>query len=297
MAAVVALGVTAVVNGAIQLFFADWLASRNADRADRLAEREADRAFRYERRKEIRAVLGEYDGRLIEAASDLHARFRNLWTADPDWLEASRPNSEGYFYRSTVYRFLSLYRLIAALERRAIFFDRELTPASERCFLLYAKALELAATDSRLFGDAVYDANIPSDHFFRDQLRTLSSVDVPEGEPLTFEFFVENIVGAAKYDALFEFFAGFGEASTPLRWDRIIVIELLLMAFLDTAGFAEFHKSGAQDFENTLNQLATPSVRTSVQWWIPALELPADEGMTKLNSALSRLAEAPVPER
>jgi hypothetical protein len=144
----------------------------------------------------------------------------------------------------------------------------------------------------RLFRGADYEENVPTDHLFRDQLRSLCTVDLPEDEPLTIDYFRDHIVGAAKHAALFDFFAGFSKACTPLRWDRIIVVELLLMAFLDTLGFAEFHKSTKDEFCLTALELETDVVRDNARWWIPQLELPPGDANDKLESALRQFSVA-----
>jgi hypothetical protein len=197
-----------------------------------------------------------------------------------------------------VCRFLALFRVVRAFQERAIFFETGLTPEKDQRFLQYARALELSMTDARLFAESGYDINEAVDHFFKDQLRSLRTIDLPDSEVLTFDYFEQHIAPGGKQAELFRFFAGFGRSRTPLRWDRIMTTELLIMAFLDSVGFVDFHRSSSSDFQTTVDQLTTGVrgedplgrgvVRDNLPGWIEGLDVPRDTGMKKLLVAVGR---------
>lgn len=142
VSAIVALIVTAAINAFFRFASADFL-----------SERKAARDYKYDQRRRQNALIGAFDGRLLEAAMDLSERLQNITRAvrpaDPAWLTPREDGSLGYFYASTVYRFITLMRLAIAFDREAIYFEPAITAARDLRFIRYAKAFQWVMKTSR----------------------------------------------------------------------------------------------------------------------------------------------------
>jgi hypothetical protein len=285
LAALVALVVSAIVSGLVKFVFDDALAGRKAARD-----------YAYERRKQLHALVGTYDGRLLESAADFYVRVGNITdAADPKWLVPKPGETPGYFLASTVYRFVALMRLAVAFDREAIYFDPEIASRHDLRCIQYAKTFQWAMTDLRLVDGLNYDASESTDHFYRDRLRTISTFDLPASEALTFDCFCDEVLPAGETQEAVDFFSSFGRQTTPLRWDRIMALQLLLAAFADGVGYA--NKPRPQDeFDSIASQITSPIVRRNLLAWLDENIGSVDkEGTKKITAALEGAGLAPPP--
>jgi len=277
LAALVALVVSATVSGLVKFVFDDVLASRKAARD-----------YTYERRKELHALVGTYDGRLLESAADLCVRMSNIVeTADPQWLIPPRGGKPPeYFLASTVFRFVALMRLAVAFDREAIYFDPDIASRHDLRCIHYAKAFQWAVTDVGLFDGLGYDPNHPTDHFFRDQLRTISTFDLPPAQPLTFDYFEREALTTGSVQVVVDFFSSFDRQTTPLRWDRLMALQLLLAAFADGVGY-DGRTKAQSEYDSIARAMVSPIVRRNLLTWIPEnIENVDKDGTNKIVQAL-----------
>ncbi len=285
LSALVALVVSAVISGLVKFAFDDSLASRKAARD-----------YAYERRKELHALVGMFDGRLLESAEDLYVRVGNIaGRADPKWLVPRAGEPPGYFLASTVYRFVALMRLAVAFDRQAIYFDPEIASGHDLRCIRYAKAFQWAMTDTRLFDGLGYDTSESTDHFFRDELRTVCTFEFPPKEPLAFDRFCSEILATGQAQDVVDFFSSFGREATPLRWDRVMALQLLLAAFVDGVGYDDTVKPQAE-FDAMATALISPVVRGNlVGWFRENIGNVDKEGTGKIVSALETAGIAASP--
>jgi len=304
LSALVALVVTGLANGLIKFVFDDQLARRNAKREkelalskanldDELSERGAARDYDYERLKELRALVGRFKGRLLQAALDLEERLRRLETAPHEWLRPRPPDdSYGYFFRTTVYRFAALQRLAVAFEREAIYFDTGIASPADIRLIRYAKAFQRVMSDVNLFAALKYDPNNATDHFFLEDLRKLCTYDqLPVEQLLTYEFFDSVLFNLPHLDTLLVFFNGINPDDTPLRWDRLAALRLLLTAFIDSAGYDESHRRTDETYREFAASIASETVRANLLSILSQLRVLEDDAGEKIKRALEDSAE------
>ena len=285
---IVAVGARALFDFVVQDALArrgadrdDELARRNADRDDELARRQVDREYRYERRKQLDGLVGDWKGRLVYAALDLHVRIRNLCVGDPNWL-----SQDTHVYQSTVFRFLRLYRLLVAFEQAAIYLEPDVSRVEDRLLVRYTRMSLWAMTDVRLFEGSGYDIDRAVDHFFIEQLRWIASFeDLPLDQPLTWQYFEQSVKGTPRYGQAFEFFKDLSERD--LAWDRLIALDLVLLAFLDAVGFESLHKSTQEHFDASASHLRTDVVRRNLLEWFNGQPLDDPERMDKIARAIA----------
>jgi hypothetical protein len=226
--------------------------------------------------------MGRYDGQLLDAAESLHNRLLSLYQ-DPrdDRLLAA---TDDYFFRSTVFRFMAFFRLAVGLEQAALYLDPKVASKRDRLALRYVKALRWSMTDRELFKGLSPTA---TDHFHGDRFRALCTVAVPAGETFDFGFFEANVVGQARYRPLFDYFDGLAPNGAPLRWDRVVVMHLLLMAYMQTAGFDDMHRFEQADLARVAGRLRSPEVRAQFEtWFLPEMKLHQDKQAKRVIKAL-----------
>jgi hypothetical protein len=235
-----------------------------------LAARKAARDYAYERRKALHALIGQFDGRLLETGTDLYVRLRNIAeTADPAWLAPPDPMSTpGYFISSTVYRFMALMRLAVAFDREAIYFDPEIASRHDLRCIQYAKAFQWVMTDVTLFADTDYDVNEATDHFFRDELRTICTLAISIDTPLTYDEFNTAILPTDSAQRVLVFFSDFGRDTTPLRWDRLVSLQLLLAAFIDGVSYLDTQKKDQTEFDRVAKDMMSEAIRRNLLQWV-----------------------------
>jgi hypothetical protein len=285
LSALVALVVSALVSGGVRFGFDEALAARRAARD-----------YAYERRKDLHSLVGRFDGRLLETGTDLYVRLRNIAeTADSAWLAApSAASPPGYFLASTVYRFMALMRLAVAFDREAIYFDPEIASRHDLRCIQYAKAFQWVMTDVTLFAGTGYDVNEATDHFFRDELRTICTLPVSPDTPLVYEEFCTSILPTVQAQRVQAFFTAFSRESTPLRWDRVVALQLLLAGFIDGVSYLDTQRKHQPEFNRIAADLTSLEIRRNLLRWIPEQLGHVDRGgSAKISRALKGVISSP----
>ena len=67
------------------------------------------------------------------------------------------------------------------------------------------------------------------------------------------------MLGERAYEPLFAFFDGLSRSATPARrWDRLVAMHLLLMAFMRRTGFDAMHQISDQELIGAARQMCDP---------------------------------------
>jgi hypothetical protein len=256
----------------------------------RLQRSQVEIEYDHEQRKALRMKIGVYHGRLLEAALDLHYRLVNLsvnWSAG--WLNIGgnfrAAAHQQHYFRTTAFRFIRLAGLANRFEREAIVVDGRIATKTDQAFVRYPNAFRWVMTDTALFAGIQYDVSQSEAHFFTDQLRQLCSTSWAESEELDFSDFESALVTSDGLDELLEFFDGIQQGE--LRWDRLMSLQLFLMAFINTFGY-EYQRSDAGWFDRVVSEIAHIEVVEALHRWIPKLGLGNDHGSKDLNRAVTR---------
>lgn len=237
---------------------------------DRLQRRRVEREYQYEQRKALREIMGQFDGPLLQASLDLHQRMRNLYqNSERGWLKGEEP---GHYTLTTVYRLVALLRLAARLEQRALYLDPSIREERDLITLRYARAFQAVLSGTDLSRGMEYDKARASGHMFRETVREFGEVRAP-GEAFTYTYFKSR----AKSDPLllpaFAFVQDVSPTGAPIKWDRLVSLDLLLVAFIERVGFDE---NEATDYvlSSTVQQFATLQVPENfVKTFLPFAKL------------------------
>ncbi|HVM94542.1 MAG TPA: hypothetical protein VMT67_17095 [Terriglobales bacterium] len=276
--------VTSLVTVAHSLFGAPlkyWL-EKKALRNKLAAE------YEYEQRKSLRTLIGRHQGQMLEAADTLNHRIWNLYrNHDKGWLDAhGRYKETGYYHFSFVYRFLNLFTLLRQFEREAVLIDTRIAERKDLDFVKFGKALSWAICDVALFENLEYDSTYATDHFFKDDLREICDACMtgetfPGHEQL--RAILNSRVGS---DKIHRFFDGLQKDENRFRWDRIVVVDLLLMAFVNTFGY-DMQQSTEAKFVEAASQATHRAILENLASWLPKLGLNKNPGARLIARAIA----------
>lgn len=230
--------------------------------------------YEYEQRKRLRELIGRYQGRMLEAAESLNHRMWNLYeNQDKGWLNADGKYDDcGYYLPSFVYRFLNLCSLVRKFESDAIVIDSRIAEKRDLDFVKFGKAFAWAICDVALFGDIEYNAKYPTDHFFRDRLREICDACMDQETFRGQRELRTLLLNTPEFHVVFRFFDGLKRNEPRLRWDRLVTVHLILLAFINSFGY-DMQKSTPQQFKYVALQAKNAQVLRNLVAWLPKLGL------------------------
>jgi len=250
--------------------------------------------YEYEQRKSLRDLIAKYQGRMVETAEVLNHRVWNLYQNDSKgWLDANGRYADAhYYFKSWAYRFLNFLAMARLFEKEAVFIDSKIAEKTDLDFIKYVKAFGWATCDVAVFTGVQYDEFRQKDHFFRDSLRHICDACCKEGSFLDQES-VHDILNSSKSQSVYRFFDGLKKEEDRLRWDRLVVLDLLLMAFLNSFGY-DVQRSSPQDFDAVVGHVKHIQILHNLNNWLSKLGLDKEVGAGSIRVAIqSRLSTVP----
>lgn len=108
---------------------------------------------------------------------------------------------------------------------------------------------------------------LSTDHFFRDQLRWICDEIAPDAQTLlNLTEFSERLLDDSE-DAPFvhirEFLFGLQPQEPRLRWDRLVALHLLVIAFLAAFGY-KTHRASDEELRAVAEKFVRPEVRRNL---------------------------------
>ena len=258
----------------------------------KLLRHKLETEYEYEERKKLRALIGRYHGRMLMAAERLNLRLWNLKRNESrGWLSVSGnygSTEDHYYFRSMVYRFVSLLNVIYLFQNEALYIDSRIAEGNELTFLKFAKSFEWVLTDSALFDGLDYDDTHQRDHFFTDNLRLICDSCTTDGDVMSLSEFqtrISNCKGEDPLRQLLDFFDGLCVDEKRLRWDRTVAFHLLIMAFINTFGY-DMQKSTAQQFTDIAKSAKHQNVLNNLNTWLGKLGLENEKEVDHIYTAV-----------
>lgn len=276
--------VAAIVSAAVSYFF-----------KKRETRHKLQTEYEYEQRKKLRELIGRYHGRLLNASNSLNYRFWNLYTNhEKGWLNVNgRYTANQYYFLSFVHRFLAVYSLIRQFEREAMFVDARIAEKTDFLFLRYMAALRWCITDVALFAGLTYDSFHQTDHFFSDHFRQYCDSCITEsGSFLEFDKFVDRVQDDRSLDPVLRFFDSLSRTEKRLRWDRLVSLHLILVAFINNFGYPE-QRTSPKQIREIAQKAQNKSILRNLAEWLPRHGLKGDREMKHVNQACSEEAVQP----
>jgi hypothetical protein len=251
--------------------------------------------YEYEQRKSLRTLIARHQGRMVEAAEALNHRMWNLYQNESKgWLDAHGKYADAhYYFRSWAYRFLNFLAMARLFEKEAIFIDSKIAEKADLDFIKYVKAFGWATCDVALFNGVEYDDFRQKDHFFRDRLRHICDLCCKDGAFLD-QKCVHDLLSNSDHEFVYQFFDCLKKEEDRLRWDRLVVVDLLLMAFLNSFGY-DVQRSSAKDFDTAVGKVKHTQILCNLNGWLSKLGLDKEAGAGSIRAAIqSRISTAPT---
>lgn len=270
--------VSAIVSGLVSHYF---------KRKEMKHSAEID--YQYEQKKKLSELVGAHYGRLIGSTARFNQRMWNLYDHhDKGWTEVKGSYSNtGYYFRSFVFRFLELISVLRAVERASIHLDTRVAKPEDFNFINYVLAMSWIMTDIDLFKDVRDEDRRDFDHFYSDNLRSYSDIVCENGEMPTFEGFDRFIDDDSAILRVLDFFNGLRRDEARDRWDRLVCLHLIQIAFLNSFG-APRYRTSQNDIKRVISQFAKDETRVSLHSRIVSYDLDKDQGMKDLAKAFSQ---------
>jgi len=225
-------------------------------------------------RYKLRDLLGRYRGLLLEAAESFNHRSWNLYGNETKgWLDmnGSYSNEVDYYFHSWVGRLVKLMATANAFEDEAIFIDPKIADKADFEFIYTVKSWSLLICDAQLFKGLSYDSENPTDHLFKDSLKSLCSELWIDGKLCSGKA-ISKIMKTEHGLHIYRLLDGLCSTEVRLRWDRFVCLHLLVMLFLNEYGYS-FHRSTPEQFREVIDKLRHPEIALNFRHSLQRLHL------------------------
>jgi hypothetical protein len=196
-----------------------------------------------------------------------------------------------YYFQTTVYRFLNLISIIRRFEDESLYVDSRIAEDTDFAFVKYLRAIMWVMTDVRLFDELTYDQHKSTDHLFKDALRRACDYcwtrnDADQNQFVLLDDFRQIMGEQEALESVLNFFNGLQRGEDGrYRWDRIVALHLLLLAFIKDFGH-EFQHPTREDIDKVADKFETQKVPRNMLRWLPKLALDGQGSMSEVKAAL-----------
>ena len=135
-------------------------------------------SYKFDQTRKIKEAIGSHLGRILISCERLDDRLKNLsGNHDKGWLLLQNPAStSGYYFKSTVIRFLNFYDCVFLAEESYISLDARHAENSDYEFFNYVQIFKWVLRDiDVLFKGVPHIVSEEHDHVFADSLRDIRS--------------------------------------------------------------------------------------------------------------------------
>jgi hypothetical protein len=237
----------------------------------------------YEQRKLLAETINRYRGLILRDADLMKTRIFNLYRnerrrwlrvdAKKEGLESDETDYQaaGYYFKTTIYRFLAVTTSIQQFEDKALYIDPKIAESEDYDFVYGLRLLQKAATDASLFTRPFkhpdYDSTVSKDHFFSDTLRVIAESCWKGERFMTREEFRSQLGKNDDFDPVLQFFDDLKAGEDRLRWDRLVVFHLFLIAFINTYGYG-FQRTKPSELADVVKRIEHDVVRKNLAVWL-----------------------------
>jgi hypothetical protein len=199
----------------------------------------------FEQRKEIKRILAKNKVHLLNACENLNHRLWNFATNhDKGWLDINGKfnDTHYYYFHSFIYRFLVVLAWIKKIEQEIVWLDTTISSKDDLYLIKFLKIFPQIFCDLSFSTQENPNGDYAVDHFFRNDFNELPNAVIKEDEVISYSDFISN---TDKYDSLnkiYQYFDGLNPDEDRERWDRLNLLNLLLIIFLNSYGY-DFQKT------------------------------------------------------
>lgn len=196
--------------------------------------------YKSEQRKQIKNTLAKNKVHLLKCAEELNYRLWNFTINHKEgWLDVKGDYKMlSYYFHSFTYLILNFYYWIKITEKQLIYLDTTVSSKEDLDLIKYFRLFESIFCSIALFDGYEYDKSKTTDHFFKGQLDSLSSVLIRDDKTLSYTEY-ESKYSDFEKDILQLYL--YLDCLTPdekrLRFFRLVLLHYSLIAFLNSYGY------------------------------------------------------------
>jgi hypothetical protein len=219
--------------------------------------------YNYEQRKKLKGILSKSKIQLLNACESLNDRLWNFTTHYKDnWhnVQGKYNNKERYYFNSFVYRFVSVFSWIKKIEDEMVYLDTTIATKEDMDFVKFLRLFPLLVCDVHtLFKRFSYDPFEEKDHFFRHNLEVMAQCLIEDKDKdksiCTFSQFQEKLDEyMERLHSACKFIDGVSpDEEDGLRWDRLQVLHIALIAFINSFGY-DFQRTSDDEIKGLLGE-------------------------------------------
>jgi hypothetical protein len=210
-----------------------------------------EQEYIYEQRKNIKNTLARNKIQLINSCESLDHR---IWNLAVNYQQGWQNNERGYYCISFVYRFLSVCAWIKKTNDEMLYLDSTIATKKDLEFIKFLRLFPQILCDVELFHGFEYDANEQKDHFFSNNLDLYTQTIMNNNSVYTFTEYLNHFDELhPKIEETCKYFKGISPDEDRLRWDRLQLLGITIMAFLNSFGY-DFQKSPEDKFKEIINK-------------------------------------------
>lgn len=228
--------ISAVVS-IVTFFITNWLKNYFENK---LLQRNLETEHTFNQRKKIKEVLAKYKVHLLTACEDLNYRFWNFAnTYNENWLDVKGEyDEEHYYFHSFCFRILAVFAWINKIQKEMIFLDTTIASKKDLEFIKFLRVLPQIFCELTIFEGKDANGNTAVDHFFKNNFEILPDCIITKEGINSYSEFIKNLpINRYSLIQFFLFMDGISPTENRKRWDRLHLLNLTLIIFLNNYGY------------------------------------------------------------
>ncbi len=214
--------------------------------------------YKYEQRKKIKDILSKNKMQLLNCCESLNHRLWNFSDNHSKYwhkVNGDYCDSRAYYFNSFVYRLMAVFAWIRKIEEEMIYLDTTIASKEDMEFIKFLRVFpEIMYDIDLLFKGYDYDANYQTDHFFRNNLETMAGALFQGDSVCTFAQFENRLASYSEHlRPVCQYVDGISPTENRLRWDRLQVLHVATMVFLNSYGY-DFQRTTADKLRTIIKK-------------------------------------------
>ncbi|MCC9018747.1 hypothetical protein [Flavobacterium lipolyticum] len=242
-----------IIVSILTFFITNWFKNYFQNK---LLQRKLEIEHKFNEGKKIKETLAKYKIHFINACEDFNHRCKNLTkNHQENWLKRDRDyNNEYYYYHSFVYKTLVLFAWIKKIQKEMIYLDTTIASKEDLEFVKFLNVFPEILCDLALIEGEKADGNRMKDHFFRVYFEQWSDCVIENDNLKTYTVFIQELPeNQQNLSILFRFFDGLSPLEDRKRWDRLHMLHLTIIVFLNNYGY-DFQKTSKEKMREIITK-------------------------------------------
>jgi hypothetical protein len=226
---------------------------------NKLLQRNLETEHTFDQRKKIKEVLAKYKVHLLTACEDLNHRCWNFAnTHHENWIDIKGDyKKEHYYFHSFAYRILVVFAWIKKIQKEMIYLDTTIASKEDLEFIKFLRIFPQIFCDLTFLEGKEADGNYAVDHFFRNNFELLPDSIITDTGVKSYSKFIEELpTNQIELAQLYKFLDGVSPTENRKRWDRLHLLNLTLIIFLNNYGY-DFQQTNETKLKQALTKPKT----------------------------------------